>query len=180
MWRNLILKIDLDSLRYLHQWISWRWMPDSFENFKTPFFERYWKFLPQGHPYSSRTSPFFFLFKISLQIKSLKSSKVLAKMGRSWQADWVTVTLLSNFHRQMISKCWKFKTGKWLNICCDQCTPDGQHYLRWTLGVYLLRQIFSHLHITQKRIKISSFFLKFSAFVYHLSVQIWQKNFGCN
>ena len=30
---------------------------------------------------------FFFLFQISQQIELLDTSKILAKMGRSWQAD---------------------------------------------------------------------------------------------
>ena len=30
------------------------------KNFKTPFFKRYYKFLPWGHSYRSRTSPIFF------------------------------------------------------------------------------------------------------------------------
>ena len=30
----------------------------------------------------------FFLLKISQQIRSLEASKVLAEMGRGWQADW--------------------------------------------------------------------------------------------
>ena len=31
--------------------------------------------------------PHFFLFQISQQIELLETSKILAKMGRSWQAD---------------------------------------------------------------------------------------------
>ena len=34
------------------------------KNFKTPFFNRYWKFRPWGCSYRSGTSPFFFLFNI--------------------------------------------------------------------------------------------------------------------
>ena len=35
----------------------------SVKNFKTPFFKRYWKFLPWGHSYRSKTSPIFFFSK---------------------------------------------------------------------------------------------------------------------
>ena len=35
----------------------------SVKNFKTPFFKRYWKFLPWGYSYRCRTSPIFFFLK---------------------------------------------------------------------------------------------------------------------
>ena len=80
------------------------------KNFKTPFFKRYWKFLPGGYSNRSRTSPFFFLFQISQQIELLETSKILAEMGRSWQADWATAKIfLSNLHRHVMNKCWKFQ-----------------------------------------------------------------------
>ena len=46
----------------------------SVKNFKTPFFKGYWKFLSWGYFYRSRTSPFFFLFRISQQIHLLEPS----------------------------------------------------------------------------------------------------------
>ena len=53
------------------------------KNFKTPFLrdveKSYQKVTPEPH--------YFFLLRISQQIQSLKAFKVLAKMGRCWQAD---------------------------------------------------------------------------------------------
>ena len=63
------------------------------KNLKTPFFKRYWKILSRGYSNGSRTSPIFFLFEISQQIWLLEASKVLAEMGRGWQADWATAKL---------------------------------------------------------------------------------------
>ena len=40
-------------------WTSWRWTPWPCEKFQMPFFERNLKFLPWGHSYRSRISPFF-------------------------------------------------------------------------------------------------------------------------
>ena len=107
------------------------------KNFKTPFFKRYWKFLPGGYSNRSRTSPFFFLFQISQQIELLETSKILAEMGRSWQADWATAKFfLSNLHRHVMNKCWKFQEvililvwviDKRLKICCNQWPPVGQN-----------------------------------------------------
>ena len=136
------------------------------KNFKTPFLKRYWKILSRGYSNRSRTSPFFFLFKISQQIWSLEASKNLAKMGRGWQADCVgTKTFLSIWHKLVMNKCWKFQEdililvwvrAKWLKICCNQWTLYGQHYQKWPKRVHWLQQIFSHLALTQTRIKISS------------------------
>ena len=108
------------------------------KNFKTPFFWRYWKYLPWGDSYRSKTSPVFFLFEISQQIWLLEASKVLAKMGRGWQAVWVMAKIfISNLHKLVMNKCWKFQEdililvwdrAKWLKICCDQWTLFGHFW----------------------------------------------------
>ena len=107
----------------------------SVKNFKTPFFKRFCKFLPWGYSFRSRTSPIFFLFEISQQIQLLEASKVLAKMGRGWQAGWVLAKIFSsNLHRHVMNKCWKFQedslTLVWfiaerLKICCNQWTLNA-------------------------------------------------------
>ena len=58
-----------------------------------PFFKRSWKFLLWGYSNVSRTSPFYFLLKISQLIPLLVTSKVLVEMGHGWQADWVTAKI---------------------------------------------------------------------------------------
>ena len=42
----------------------------------------------------------FFLFKTSQQIWLLEPSKVLAKMGCGWQADWATAKILLMFTKR--------------------------------------------------------------------------------
>ena len=87
-------------------------------------------------------------------------------MGRGWQAVWVMAKIfISNLHRLVMNKCWKFQEdililvwfrAKWLKICCNQWTLYGQHYQKWPKRVHWLQQIFSHLALSQTRIKISS------------------------
>ena len=99
-------------------------------------------------------------------MQMLKMSKVLAKMGRGWQAVWVMAKIfISNLHRLVMNKCWKFQEdililvwfrAKWLKICCNQWTLYGQHYQKWPKRVHWSQQIFSHLALSQTRIKISS------------------------
>ena len=75
------------------------------KNFKTPFFKRYWKFLPWGYSYRPRTTPNFFQ-----QIQWLETFKVWAKMGRGWRAVWVMAKIfLLNLRSLMMNKCWKFQ-----------------------------------------------------------------------
>ena len=61
--------------------------PSFSKNCKTPFFSKNLKFLQMGNWNWSKTTPVFFLFRISQQIQSLEALKVLAKMGRGGQAD---------------------------------------------------------------------------------------------
>ena len=78
------------------------------KKFKTPFFKDIEKSFqevilmgPEPHH--------FFLFEISQQIWLLEASKVSAKMGRGWQADWAMAKIfLSNLRKHVINKCWKF------------------------------------------------------------------------
>ena len=73
------------------------------------------------------------LFRISQRIQSLEMSKVLAKIGRGWQAGWFMAKIfLSILQRHYVNKCWKFwednlilvcVIAKWLKICCNQWTP---------------------------------------------------------
>ena len=59
-------------------------------------------------------------------------------MGRGWQAVWVMAKIfLSNLHRLLMNKCWKFQEGilifvcviaKWIKIGCNQWTPYAQHF----------------------------------------------------
>ena len=103
------------------------------KNFKTPYFGRYWKFLPRGDSYRSRTSPVFFLFEIFQQIRLLEASKVLAEMGHRWQAVWAMAKIFSsNLCKHMMNKWWKFQEdililvwvrAKWLKICRIKQTP---------------------------------------------------------
>ena len=52
-----------------------------------PFFRDIKKSFQEVTPIGPEPHQFFFLFKISQQIRSLEASKVLAKIGRGWQAD---------------------------------------------------------------------------------------------
>ena len=136
------------------------------KNFKTPFFKRYSKILLRGYSNGSRTSPFFFLFEKSQQIWLLEASKVSAKMGRGWQADWAMAKIfLSNLHKHVMNKCWKFQEdilihiwirAKWLKNCCNKWTQVAQNYQKCATWVHLLQQIFSYSPINQIWIKISS------------------------
>ena len=99
-------------------------------------------------------------------MRSLEASKVLAKMGRGWQADWAMAKIfLSNLRKHVINKCWKFQAdifihfwfrAKWLKICCNQWTHVGQMDSCWTTWVHWLQQIFSHLALNQIWIEISA------------------------
>ena len=90
------------------------------KNFKTPLFKRYLKFLPWGHSYRSRTSPIFFLFRIPQQMQSLETSKVSADMDCGLQTGWVMANFfLSNLHRPMMNKCWKFPKRKKIGEVLD-------------------------------------------------------------
>ena len=120
----------------------------SAKNWKTPFFWRYWKFLPLGDSYRSRTSPVFFLFKISQQIRLLEASKVLAKMGLGWQAVWVIAKFfLSNLHNYMMNKSGKFHEdililvwvrAYWVKNCCNQRTPNVRIKISlWKFSIFL-------------------------------------------
>ena len=136
-----------------------------FKKFQMPFFKGYWKILSRGYSNRSRTSPVFFLFKISQQIWSLEASKVLAEMGRGWQADWAMAKIFfSNLRKHVMNKCWKFQAdisirfwfrAKWLKICCNQWTHVGQMDSCWTTWVHWLQQIFSHLALNQNWIETS-------------------------
>ena len=108
----------------------------------------------------------FFLFEISQQIWLLEASKVFAKMGRSWQANWAMAKIFfSNLHKHVMNKCWKFQAdilihiqirAKWLKICCNQWTQVVQNYQKCTTWVHWLQQIFSLWALAQIWIKISS------------------------
>ena len=107
----------------------------------------------------------FFLFKVSQQTQSLETSKVLAEMGRGWQAGWVMVKIfLSNLHRHVMENCWKFQKdililvwfrNERLKICCNQWPPVANLYWNSALGGHWLQQIFSLSALNQTRIKIS-------------------------
>ena len=87
-------------------------------------------------------------------------------MGRRWQAVWAMAKiLLSNVHRHMMNKCWKFQENPlilvWfiaerLKIYCNNRPPLGKHQQQLPRGGLLLQQIFSHSAITQTRIKVFS------------------------
>ena len=93
--------------------------------FKTPFFKRYCT--PIGPK-----PRHFFLFEISQQIWLLEASKVLAKMGHSWQANWAMAKIFfSNLRKHVMNICWKFQAdisihiwfrAKWLKNCCNKWT----------------------------------------------------------
>ena len=52
----------------------------------------------------------FFLFEISQQIWLLEASKVLAKMGSGWQANWARADIfLSNLHKNIMKNDENFK-----------------------------------------------------------------------
>ena len=62
--------------------------PQAFpKNQKRHFFRDIEKSFQEVTPIGPEPQQFFFLFRISQQIRSLEASKVLAKMGRGWQAD---------------------------------------------------------------------------------------------
>ena len=72
---------------------------------------------------------------------------------------------LSNLHRHVMNKCWKFQEDilifvwiieEWLKICCNQWPPHAQPHQKLASGGHWLQQIFSLLSITQTRIKITS------------------------
>ena len=78
-----------------------------------------------------------------------------------------------------MNKCWKFQAdifihfwfrAKWMKICCTQWTHVVQHESICPIWVHWLQQIFSHLAITQTRIK--GFFWNFQ----HLFTS-WQCKF---
>ena len=99
-------------------------------------------------------------------MRSQEPSKVLAEMGRGWQADWAMAKIFfSNLRKHVMNKCWKFQAdisirfwfrAKWLKICCNQWTHVGQMDSCWTTWVHWLQQIFSHLALNQKGIEISA------------------------
>ena len=102
------------------------------KNFKTPFFERYWKILSRGYSNRSRTSYFF---KICQQIQSLEAYKVFAKLGCGWQADWAMAQIFwSNLIKHAMNKYWKLQEdtlihiwarARSIKICCNQLTLYG-------------------------------------------------------
>ena len=108
----------------------------------------------------------FCLFEISQQIWLLEVSKISAKMGCGWQADWAMAKIFfSNLRKHEMNKCWKFQAdilihvwfrAKRLKICCNQWTPKVHQGLICTLGVHWLQQIFSLLALNQTWIKISA------------------------
>ena len=96
----------------------------------------------------------------------LEASKVLAKMGRSWQANWAMAKIfVSNLRKHAMDKCWKFQAdisihiwfrAKWLKICCYQWTQIAQNCQKCAIWVHLLQQFFSHLALNQIWIEISA------------------------
>ena len=87
-------------------------------------------------------------------------------MDCGWQAGWVMAKIfLSNLHRHMMNKCWKFQEdililvwviAEWLKICCNNRPPLGKHQHQLPRGGLLLQQIFSLLALNQTWIKISA------------------------
>ena len=54
---------------------------------------------------------------ISQQIWLLEASKVSAKMGRGWQADWATAKIFfSNLRTHEINRCWKFQADILIHV----------------------------------------------------------------
>ena len=139
--------------------------------------------------YESKTSQIFF-WKISQQIWLLEVSKVLAEMCCGGQAVWnMAKFFFSNLHRHVMNKCWKFQKdililvwfrAERLKICCNKWPRIG-HYLQFCLkvtrsGPFVITNFQWIGHYSDINQDI---FLKFSAFVYHISVLNWQQNFCC-
>ena len=93
-------------------------------------------------------------------------SKVWAKLGCGWQADWAMAKIsLSNLRKHVMNKWWKFQAdilihvwfrAKRLKICCNQWTHIGQMDSCWPIWVHWLQQIFSLLALNQTSIEISA------------------------
>ena len=87
-------------------------------------------------------------------------------MGCGWQADWATAKIfLSNLHKHVINKCWKFQEdiliyiwfrAKWLKNCCNNRPTLGNRKSGLPRVGHWLQQIFSHLALNQKWIEISA------------------------
>ena len=83
----------------------------------------------------------FFFFLRCLNKQSLETLKVLAEMGRGWQASGVWAKIFSsNLHRHVMKKCWKFQEdsliliwfiAEWLKICCNKWTPVVHYHQKW-------------------------------------------------
>ena len=122
-------------IQIMNSWTSRRWTNCPFEKFQNTIFKEILKNTFKRLLRLVQNLTIFFLFRISLKIQLLEPSKVLAKMGRGWQAGWVMAKIfLSNLHRHMMNKYWKFQEdtliivwiiAKWLKICCSQWPPKG-------------------------------------------------------
>ena len=87
--------------------------------------------------------------------------------NRLWLADWLSYSqfFLSNLHRLVMKKCWKFQEvilihiwirAKWLKNCCNNRPTLGNPKNGLSRVGHLFQQILGHLAITPTRIKISS------------------------
>ena len=118
-------------------WTLWRWTYCSFKKFQNAIFREILKNPSKGLLQLLQNLTNFFIFKISQQIWLLEASKVSAKMGRGWQADWATAKIfMSNLHKHVMNNCWKFQAdisihiwfrAKWLKNCCNNRPTLGNH-----------------------------------------------------
>ena len=147
-------------------WTLWRWTHRLFKKIKNAIFLEILK-----NPFKRllqwvQNLTNFFLFQISQQIWLLGASKVSAKMGRGWQANWAMAKIfVSNLCKHVMNKCWKFQADILIHICviADQpkiCCNNRPTFHRmqsisWKVGL-LLQQIFGQSAITQIWIKISA------------------------